>query len=363
VTAVDVQEPVVEEVRAALTVSDVALMMEQALKDRSYRATPLGHEVARYYRWKKNEWGASATTLRDYEAILARLATHRGHLELHDFTPPEGTEHLRGCWDYFWGDASARTRAKVRSVWVDFFEWAIRERGLRGNPARALARPKTRDVRKETFGKEFVATVIDAQTYPADRLGCILILRYGLRQGGLRNLQMKHCDFERQLLTIHTKGGRIHELPVVDQSFWRDLLTLQLDAGLGPDSYLLYWQDSRRRRVPLDEAEETLETGKGEIGYRTLTSRKHDQEPSPRLAHVWWYRCLERAGVVAKGVQSGMNMHRGRHTSITEVLRETHNLKLAQMLAGHKDIRTTAEYAQFDTADLEAALRQVYGEE
>jgi hypothetical protein len=30
--------------------------------------------AARYYRWKKNEWGATAETLRDYEAILAKLA-------------------------------------------------------------------------------------------------------------------------------------------------------------------------------------------------------------------------------------------------------------------------------------------------
>jgi hypothetical protein len=49
-----------------LTLADAARMMRDALRDRSYRATPLGLEVARYYRWKKNEWGATAETLRDY---------------------------------------------------------------------------------------------------------------------------------------------------------------------------------------------------------------------------------------------------------------------------------------------------------
>jgi hypothetical protein len=59
---------------SGLTLADAARMMREALRDRSYRSTPLGLEVARYYRWKKNEWGATADTLRDYEAILAKLA-------------------------------------------------------------------------------------------------------------------------------------------------------------------------------------------------------------------------------------------------------------------------------------------------
>jgi site-specific recombinase XerD len=38
--------------------------------------------------------------------------------------------------------------------------------------------------------------------------------------------------------------------------------------------------------------------------------------------------------------------------------RDTANLKLAQMLAGHADISTTANiYAHLDTSDLETALR------
>jgi hypothetical protein len=52
------------------------------MRDRSYQATPLGVLVARYLRWLRNEWGATASTVRDYEAILARMAimpADRGH--------------------------------------------------------------------------------------------------------------------------------------------------------------------------------------------------------------------------------------------------------------------------------------------
>jgi hypothetical protein len=74
------------------------------MKDKAYRATPLGLEAARYYRWKKNEWGATVETLRDYEAILAKLALDHADLELADFEPPMGTERLREFIDNRWGN-------------------------------------------------------------------------------------------------------------------------------------------------------------------------------------------------------------------------------------------------------------------
>lgn len=44
-------------------IEEAGIILRQALKDRAYRATPLGLEIARYYRWKKNEWGATADTM------------------------------------------------------------------------------------------------------------------------------------------------------------------------------------------------------------------------------------------------------------------------------------------------------------
>jgi integrase len=50
-------------------------------------------------------------------------------------------------------------------------------------------------------------------------------------------------------------------------------------------------------------------------------------------------------------------MHESRHTAITDFLREVGNLKLAQQLARHKSIQTTADiYGHLDDVDLERAL-------
>lgn len=77
------------------------------MKDKSYRSTPVGLEVGRYYRWKKNEWGAAAETMRDYEAILGKLALDHADLKLSGFEPPIGTELLREFIDSRWGEARA----------------------------------------------------------------------------------------------------------------------------------------------------------------------------------------------------------------------------------------------------------------
>jgi hypothetical protein len=65
-----------------------------------------------------------------------------------------------------------------------------------------------------------------------------------------------------------------------------------------------------------------------------------------------WVKCLGRAEIPHR------TMHEARHTAITDFLRRTGNLKLAQIRAGHADIGTTANiYAHLDTSHLETALR------
>ena len=52
-------------------------MLLSAVKDKSYRTTPLGQLVGRYIRWCRNERGLSPETIRAWEGMLARMSmTH-----------------------------------------------------------------------------------------------------------------------------------------------------------------------------------------------------------------------------------------------------------------------------------------------
>ena len=120
-----------------LTLAEAAQMMRAAVKDKSYRATPVGLLVGRYLRWFRNEWGATATTLRDYEAVLARMS-----LTLADKGPLQVTvDDLREVID-LWANREARTRAKVTSVVRAFWSWAEEHDQVPFSPAAKLRRPR-----------------------------------------------------------------------------------------------------------------------------------------------------------------------------------------------------------------------------
>ena len=151
-----------------------------------------------------------------------------------------------------------------------------------------------------------------------------------------RGLQFQHYDGRQ--LTIHGKAGKIRLLPVVDEDLRLELERHILERRPSPEEYLLYPE----KLGP--------EFYGGPVG---VIWENRTSEPSPTAMHRWWTRRLEVAGLPHRP------MHEARHTAITEFLRDTGNLKLAQMLAGHVDIGTTANiYAHLDTSDLETALRR-----
>jgi integrase len=78
---------------------------------------------------------------------------------------------------------------------------------------------------------------------------------------------------------------------------------------------------------------------------RGVGVRRYPEKPMSDSAgmHRWWYRCLERAGVVALGTTKGERMHKARHTAGQRVLDATGDLKLVQKLLGHESIRTTGD--------------------
>src|SRR4051794_33929890 len=92
-----------------------------AVKNKSYRATPVGGEIGRFLRALR--WSdKSQNTLDTYEIVLSRLAidfAHYEHIDQFD------TDTLRGFLDDHWGDASAATRANRLAAVRSFFNWAV----------------------------------------------------------------------------------------------------------------------------------------------------------------------------------------------------------------------------------------------
>src|SRR5438477_8892 len=107
------------------------------LVDRRSRGCSLGQLVGRYVRWFRNEYGATDSTLRDYEAILSRMS-----LTLADKEPIDvSVDDLRDVID-LWGERSPRTRQKVTSVVRAFWSWAEEQGHIAISPAARIRRPR-----------------------------------------------------------------------------------------------------------------------------------------------------------------------------------------------------------------------------
>ena len=108
------------------------------MKDKSYRATPIGGEVGRFLRSLR--WSdASQNTLDSYETTLARLSYDFAHLPaLEELT----TEDLRDFLDQHWGEAAPATRRQRLAAVKSFMRWAVDERGLPESPIEKVKAPE-----------------------------------------------------------------------------------------------------------------------------------------------------------------------------------------------------------------------------
>ena len=117
-----------------------------------------------------------------------------------------------------------------------------------------------------------------------------------------------------------------------------------LDWGAQPTEYLL----PRR----------TVRPNRHKPGEKFVTEYRGEPMGVHGL-HRWWYACLARAGVVAKGQSRGERMHKARHTAGQRVLDGTRgNLKAVQKFLGHSSISTTADiYVDWDIDQLTETLK------
>lgn len=333
-----------------LTVAELARLWRETMKDKSYRAFPLGLEAGHYLRAKGKR--LTKESYRDYEACLDKLARYFADLELADLEPPVGTERLEEFLEFQWGARAARTYNKNLSLLRDFFLFQVRRGKLTGDPTLVIERAKARAVLRTTFTPDDRNAILASNPDLRDRVALRLLLDYGLRKGALQGIQYKHFDHHRKRLTMFTKGGKIRELPIPHASFWFDLERVILEREAEPFHYLMcrskavfhgYLPDGSTRM------DETL--------FR-------DQAMGAHGLHDWWYACLSRAGIVAEGVTSGERMHKARHTAGQRVLDATGNLKAVQKLLGHESIQTTGDtYTDWDVEQLAASLIEAVQDE
>jgi integrase len=265
-----------------LTLADAARMMREAVKDQTYREYPLGQDAAAYL-WAKRK-RLTASSYRDYEGCLDKLARYFLDLQLADFEPPVGTRRVEEFLDAQWSGGAPRTYNKNLSIVRDFFKWAVLRGELHGDPTLPIERARSRQVYRTTFNPDQIRAIIASQDDLRDRIAVRLLLDYGLRKGALTAIQFKHFDHYRRRLTIFTKGEKVREVPIPSKPFWFDLERLVVELEAKPNDYLM----CRQKTIP-----------------RAGVRRFPDKPLSGHGMHSWWYRCPPRPESFRRAPRAG----------------------------------------------------------
>lgn len=311
-----------------LPVTDRASMMREleriAVKDKTYRQTPIGYQAARFLRSLR--WAdASENTLESYELPLVWLARDHADFDgLERFCEPGGTEYLREFLDRHWSEAAPATKAHRVKVLRSFFAWAVTEGVIAFNPALAIRMPKARKTDRLAYKRGLLLRLITAQPSLRDQCALQFLGRMALRKDELRRLRIRDIDLARDLITVHGKGSKVVVLPLALSSLRDDLYLHVQGDERKPDEYLLH--------------------------PRSHPTRMMD----PSTVHRWFKRCLERADLPAT-----IEPHELRHSAADELWRETGNIVLAQQLLRHESVGTTQDYLHPTREDLAAGLRLV----
>lgn len=308
----------------ALILAEAARLRENAVRDKTYQATPIGKLVKRYLDDLLFH-GYSRKTVDVREAVLWRIADALAYLDPHEVT----REDLGRVLAAGWAETARNTKASATSSVRVFFTWAHENDLIPTNPGLRLRQPRQADTERRSHPQETVRRLIVAQDSQRDRVAILFLYWCALRRSELRLIQFRHINLADRRLTVFGKGNT-----VLDQSIPEPLALPTerhiLDRQPEPDEYLLYPQKVGRRGTwPLYTVDVVWENRLRPLGNDGIGA--------------WWRRC------VAKADLPPFPMHELRHSAGTHFHEEGHDLVATQHFLRHKNPATTARtYVHLD---------------
>lgn len=299
------------------------------LRDKSYRATTLGRDVADFLAWMELG-GASLRTLDQYERDLSRGALMFPDKSVGEL---EDGDALHIAKQFKPGERRVRVAA-----WRSFYKWARQTRKAHSNPFDAL--PTIRRTPKKVPDL-FTEAEIESLCDLGGLDGALMEIMFGTgaRKGDCRHLQLKHFipsespEEPDSILFIDGKGGKSRRVRV-KKRVSTAIATLATLEGMSNEDY--FWYSVRAN----------------EISRKVMRSSPVGEGTFAR----WWRDCLERAGVRYR------NPHVTRHTFATNYLRDGGRLEVLSKLLGHASEATTADlYVHLDDRDVLADLAVIEG--
>ncbi|MCG6658282.1 site-specific tyrosine recombinase XerD [Halomonas campisalis] len=274
-------------------------------------------------RWL--ELGASANTLaayrHDLEAWSARLDAAGGAL----LAPGEAA---LPAWLEERREQGYRLRSNARllSSLRGFYRWALGQGLIDRDPLTEVRLPRVRPALPDTLDEAEVERLLAAPDLATDlglRDRAMLEVLYGcgLRVSELVGLSVDAVNLRQGVVRVRGKGDKDRLVPLGEEAV----------------HWLSRYQRTSRVALMADATRPALFPGRSD---RAMTRQ------------TFWYRIKAHARTA--GITRPLSPHTLRHAFATHLLNHGANLRVVQLLLGHRDLSTTQIYTHVAQARLEA---------
>jgi integrase/recombinase XerC len=281
----------------------------------------LAHE---YLDALKHQRRLAGATLDNYARALDVLLALRNGKPLQSL---DATEVRRAVAMLHGKGLSPRTLALVLSAWRGWFNWLVRHRGFKANPALGVRAPKAARPLPKALSVEAAQRLLDNKAdgvaAARDRAMFELLYSSGLRRAELIALDATdgRLDLRQAEVTVTGKGSKTRTVPIGAKAREALRTWLEVRNQLAHPNEKALFVGSRGRRISA-----------AVVGARLAA----------------WGR--------ASGLPERVHPHMLRHSFATHVLQSSQDLRAVQEMLGHSSISTTQIYTHLDFQ----ALAKVY---
>lgn len=290
-----------------------------------------------------------AAQYRNLEIIIRKhIAPALGFMQLRDVKQIDVQRFINTL-----ANNSKSQLVKVLGTLKQIFEQAYNNNRIESNPVRGILLPDTTEGhRRSLTASERQALERICRTHRGG-LWVRLMLECGLRRGETVPLRWGDVDFENGLLIVNKA---VEFVSLKNKATLKETKT---EAG--------------ERKIPIPPALlADLKKRRGNKGVLLFTNRDGSMMSQQKIRTLWnsikreWDiamgATLYRNQITVHALDQAITPHYLRHTYASFLRRQNIDLKTAQYLLGHADIRTTANiYTHIDDSDIHATRDAMFG--
>ena len=228
------------------------------------------------------------------------------------------SQHIRQCMAVLHRNGfSGRSIQRWLSSLRTFFNYGLKHRWVKSNPANGISAPKSPKKLPKTLDvdqiDQFLSLPENDWISCRDHAMIELLYSSGLRLSELTNVNLSDLDFRDTSLTVTGKGNKTRQLPVGKQAI----------------NALKTWL---RCRQTINIAD-----------HEALFLSKKGKRLSPRAIQDRLKQISIKQGMPGK-----VHPHMLRHSFASHLLESSGDLRAVQQLLGHENISTTQVYTHLD---------------